>query len=167
MSPMSPPSGLILPIDHNVTSAVSDNLTPEQRRRCMSRVRNRDTAPEVRLRRALWSTGMRYRLGRTIERARPDLVFPGPRVAVFIDGCFWHGCPRHYSAPVSNADFWRRKVERNQERDSVTTLRLSEAGWSVLRFWECSVEQDLTRVVVEIRTVVRDGIQNRGSSEDR
>ena len=112
-----------------------DVLTPAQRSYCMSRNRGRDTSPELLLRRECWSLGLRYRLGSKIT-GRPDLVFPGPRVAVFVDGCFWHGCPEHYQAPAARAAFWRAKIETTSRRDLAVNLSLAADGWIVLRMWE-------------------------------
>lgn len=105
----------------------------------MSRQASRDTAPEVAVRRRLHAAGHRYRLHRPVPglpRRTIDIVFPGPKVAVFLDGCFWHGCPEHATRPKSNADWWRAKLDRNMARDLETTDRLTSEGWTVLRFWE-------------------------------
>ena len=96
----------------------------------MARVRSKDTQPELILRRALWRRGCRYRLHVSLP-GTPDMIFPGARVAVFIDGCFWHRCPEHYTEPAENGDFWRRKIERNVSRDASANERLAEAGWMV------------------------------------
>lgn len=101
--------------------------------------RSRDTGPELALRRAVHSLGLRYRVAvQPVSGVRrtADLVFPRARVAVFMDGCFWHGCPLHYTAPVANAAFWAEKVTRNQTRDHEIDALLESAGWRVLRFWE-------------------------------
>lgn len=101
--------------------------------------RSRDTRPELALRSELFRRGLRYRVNfRPLPSMRrtADLAFTRPKLAVFVDGCFWHGCPDHYSAPVTNGDFWAAKVSRNRERDLDTNRRLNEAGWSVLRVWE-------------------------------
>jgi DNA mismatch endonuclease (patch repair protein) len=91
------------------------------------------------LRRALYARGLRYRVDvapvRSLRR-RADIVFPRARVAVFVDGCFWHGCPEHATWPAVNADFWRQKLEGNKARDRDTNERMEIAGWKVLRFWE-------------------------------
>lgn len=86
----------------------TDVMTPEQRSRCMSHVRGKDTKPELLLRRALWKKGLRYRLFNKLP-GRPDILFIRKRVAIFVDGCFWHGCPEHGTQPRSNADFWKKK----------------------------------------------------------
>jgi DNA mismatch endonuclease (patch repair protein) len=105
----------------------------------MSRVRTWDTTPELRLRRALHSRGLRYRVNRgPLEgvRCRPDIVFGPARVAVFVDGCFWHGCPIHASWPRANAEWWRAKIDRTRDRDTATTRQLVASGWIVRRVWE-------------------------------
>jgi DNA mismatch endonuclease, patch repair protein len=108
----------------------------------MSRIRSKHTTPELLLRKELWRRGFRYRLHQKIGKARPDLVFHHPRVAVFVDGCFWHGCPVHYIAPVGNAPYWSSKIEGNRTRDLQNTAALTEAGWTVVRLWECDVKQN-------------------------
>lgn len=113
-----------------------------------------DTAPELRVRRTLWKDGFRYRVHPRIGRTRPDFAFLGARLAVFIDGCFWHGCPEHYSAPHANASFWRDKLKGNQERDRRNERELGVRGWRVLRFWECDINGDLDSVVAQIAEAV-------------
>ena len=132
-----------------------DQFTKEKRSEIMRSVRTRDTAPEIRLRRALWKAGLRYRTRTRIERARPDIAFLGKRVAVFVDGCFWHGCPRHYTKPAENASFWFAKVEKNRTRDARNNQAVESLGWKVLRFWECEVEKELDRVVDRIRSCLQ------------
>lgn len=127
-----------------------DVLTEEQRRLCMSRNRGRDTKPEVALRKACYAIGMRYVLGANIP-GRPDFVFPRHRLAVFVDGCFWHGCPEHYQAPATRAEFWRTKIDANRVRDARVAEELGEAGWHVLRIWEHTIRRDLPAAVASIR----------------
>jgi len=115
----------------------------------MSRIHGKDTRPELILRRALWSAGLRYRLHAGIT-GRPDIVFAGSRVAVFCDGCFWHGCPTHRVTPKSNGSFWAIKLARTGARDSVVTAALETQGWTVLRFWEHEIEHDVANVVVQV-----------------
>lgn len=117
---------------------MADVLTPSQRSYCMSRIRGCDTQPEVRLRKALWHLGLRYRLKSSLP-GKPDLVFRSYQVVVFVDGCFWHQCPRHAVAPRTNRAFWRRKLRANVERDRRINKELRRLGWRVLRVWEHSV----------------------------
>lgn len=108
-------------------------------RRTMLGNKRRDTKPELEIRRRLHALGLRYRVDFRLDassRTRADIVFTRRRVAVFVDGCFWHGCPMHGVTPKSNVDYWGPKLQRNQERDRTTNTRLREMGWLVLRFWE-------------------------------
>ncbi|MGC4994174.1 very short patch repair endonuclease [Nocardia salmonicida] len=102
--------------------------------------RRRDTRPELAVRRRLHALGLRYRVDFAplpdVRRPRVDIVFTRARVAVFIDGCYWHGCPEHYRPARINAEFWSAKIAANQERDMRSTAALRDAGWTVLRFWE-------------------------------
>ncbi|WP_036937915.1 very short patch repair endonuclease [Acidipropionibacterium acidipropionici] len=101
--------------------------------------RRRDTKPELAVRRMLHARGLRYRVDYAPgpdKRRRADIVFTRQKVAVFIDGCFWHGCPEHATIPKAHADYWVRKLARNRERDVETTAELEAEGWTVLRFWE-------------------------------
>jgi DNA mismatch endonuclease (patch repair protein) len=104
----------------------------------MQRVRQKNTSAESALRRELHARGLRYRIHvpvLTKPRRVADVVFSGPRVAVFVDGCFWHGCPLHATWPKQNAEFWRAKIMANQERDRDTDERLRADGWKVVRVW--------------------------------
>lgn len=116
--------------------------------------RGRDTGPELAVRRALHRMGLRYRVDHPLpfdRRRRADISFTRARVAVFIDGCFWHGCPEHGTTPRTNAEFWSEKIARNRTRDVDTTARLERAGWMVLRFWE---HEDPRAVAERIRRAV-------------
>lgn len=132
----------------------------------MSRIRGRDTGPEQVLRRALWAAGMRYRLHSRTPVGRPDIVMKMRRVAIFIDGCFWHGCPEHYVRPRSRTAFWSAKLRENVARDIRQTAALTEQGWSVLRFWEHEVFTDVEGVVERIGRA-RAGQAARSSAEWR
>ena len=107
----------------------------------MRTVRGRDTAPELAVRRLLTQLGYRYRLHRADIPGKPDIAFVGRRKAIFVHGCFWHGhdCKRGARPPKANADYWRRKIGRNRERDAATAERLAEAGWGALTVWECEL----------------------------
>ncbi|MHB1212688.1 MAG: very short patch repair endonuclease [Candidatus Nanopelagicales bacterium] len=110
-----------------------------ERRRIMQAIRGRDTAPELALRRLLHARGLRYRVDSPPlpgVRRRADLVFGPARVAVFVDGCFWHRCPEHATEPRTNTDYWAPKLDRNVERDRETDALLTRAGWVSVRVWE-------------------------------
>lgn len=126
------------------------------RRRNMQANRSRDTQPELAVRRLLHSMGLRYRVSTAPEpglRRKADIVFTRPRVAVFIDGCFWHGCPKHGRRGFQhNTEYWPDKIASNIARDDDTNARLRSAGWTVLRFWE---HEDAAEVADEIVRILR------------
>ncbi len=105
----------------------------------MARTGPRDTAPEMALRRELHRRGLRFRVDRSVladRRRRVDIVFGPTKVAVFVDGCFWHGCPDHATQPRANSSYWQDKLATNQRRDRDTDRKLEVAGWMVIRIWE-------------------------------
>jgi DNA mismatch endonuclease (patch repair protein) len=118
-----------------------DNLSREERSRLMSRVRSKDTRPEMAVRHLVHGMGFRYRLHRRDLPGSPDLVFLRLRKVMFVHGCFWHshGCRRAGRLPTSNGDFWRAKLSRNAERDASNQDTLRGLGWEVLIVWECEI----------------------------
>lgn len=102
----------------------------------MKRVKSKGSAAELALRSALHAEKLRYRLHRRVESINVDIVFPGPKVAVFVDGCFWHGCPEHATIPKSNQDYWLPKLAENKKRDERQSNHLKASGWKVVRVWE-------------------------------
>lgn len=120
----------------------------------MARIRDRDTIPELLLRRALWHMGYRYRL-RPHLLGRPDIAFARQRVLVFADGCFWHGCPVHYVAPKTRKAYWSSKVMANIARDKRNDELLSAAGWTVLRLWEHDIEGNPNACARKVAAVLR------------
>lgn len=116
----------------------------------MQRQRRRDTALEVRIRKAMHAAGFRFRVDYRPEkslRCRGDIVFTRRKVVVFVDGCFWHGCPVHATAPANNAEWWREKLDTNVARDARNTRALQDLGWIVVRIWEHErTEEALARV---------------------
>jgi DNA mismatch endonuclease (patch repair protein) len=120
---------------------VADSLDPAARSRLMARVRVRDTAPELLLRRALWAAGIRgWRLHVKTLPGKPDVAFVGRKLAVFVDGAFWHGHPDYYHG--QSGPFWDAKIATNRERDARVDAQLASLGWEVLRFWDFEVEND-------------------------
>jgi DNA mismatch endonuclease (patch repair protein) len=118
----------------------------------MKRVKNKDSEAELALRSALHAVGLRFRLHRRVEGVTVDIVFPRPKVAVFVDGCFWHGCPEHATFPKSNQDYWLPKLAENMERDERQSNRLKESGWKVIRAWE---HEDSKLAAEKIARIVR------------
>lgn len=134
---------------------MADNLTPEQRRKTMSAIKSQDTKAELALRRRLWAKGFRYRIHYSIE-GRPDIAFPSKKIAVFVDGCFWHKCPECFSCPKSNESYWIPKLDRNAERAEEVNASLESEGWRVLRFFECRIKKNLEGVVDIISAEIED-----------
>ena len=114
---------------------MADKFSKEVRSRIMSAIRSKNTKPEVKLRKALFAEGHRFRIHYKLLGS-PDIVFPGKRVAIFVDGCFWHMCPKHGHLPKSNKAFWRKKLERNVSRDKRYDRKLRMEGWKVIHVWE-------------------------------
>lgn len=134
--------------------------SPESLRR-MQRQARRDTKPEMALRQELHRLGLRYRVDRAVVpgvRRRVDVVFATARIAVFVDGCFWHRCPEHSTLPKANAEWWAAKLARNVERDRDTDGRLMTAGWVIVRMWE---HEDARAVAARIKTLVGSRLATR------
>lgn len=130
-------------------------------RKTMQANRGRDTKPELAVRRLVHASGLRYRVNARPERdlrRTADLLFTRARVAVFIDGCYWHGCPQHFTSPATNLDYWDTKIGRNRERDLETTTLLEERGWLVLRFWEHEPPTEVAKKIVERVRERRDAV---------
>jgi len=120
----------------------------------MSRIRGRETGPEIALRRELRRIGLRYRV-RVKLPGRPDIAFLGDRLAVFVDGCFWHSCPLHRVSPKDNREFWERKLQGNSDRDRRNERDLVKLGWSFVRFWEHEIEKAPNRCAREVARALR------------
>ena len=118
-----------------------DKLTPSQRHHCMSRIRGKNTKPEILVRKGLYARGFRFRLHNKKLPGSPDIVLPKYGVAIMVNGCFWHGhkgC-RYATEPKTNIEFWETKIARNRHRDEVTTAHLEALGWTVITVWECEL----------------------------
>ena len=143
----------------------TDVLNPEQRRLVMSRIRAKDTKPEMILRRGLHRRGLRYRLHVTDMPGRPDMVFPRHRAVVFAHGCFWHGhgCSL-FRWPRTRATFWRKKIHRNIERDQHTLAALRADGWRTLVIWECALRGSHRRAIHDVLNSAEDFIRQSHES---
>ncbi len=137
-----------------------DNLTPEQRSYCMSRVKRQDTDLEMLIRSEIHKMGLRFRKHVKELPGKPDIVFSNAHVAVFIDGDFWHG----YRLPTwekSLSEFWKRKIRGNRERDKKNFKRLRSRGWHVIRLWQHQVEHDLENCIERITAAVKNSSSGR------
>jgi DNA mismatch endonuclease (patch repair protein) len=129
---------------------MADVLTKEQRSFNMSQVRARDTKPEIKIRKELYKNGIRgYRVNYKLF-GKPDIVFPTKKIVVFIDGCFWHKCPKCFKEPETRKEFWIKKIEGNINRDKEVNVRLKKEGWKVLRYREHEVKKSPGRVASKI-----------------
>ncbi|MFI6328539.1 very short patch repair endonuclease [Micromonospora chersina] len=124
----------------------------------MQRQRRKDTEPELALRRALHRAGLRYRVGLPVTglpRRSVDIAFTRIKLAVFVDGCFWHGCPQHATWPKANAAWWEAKILKNRERDGDTTRKLEDKGWTVIRIWEHESAEDAAARLLDLARGMR------------
>lgn len=128
----------------------------ESTSRVMSANKARNTHPELSLRRSLWKAGIRgYRLHWGKAQGRPDIAFPGRKIAIFVNGCFWHRCPYcQLSAPKSHTDFWKRKFDDNAKRDQLKARQLRETGWNVMTLWECELNKDLEKAAMRVKELL-------------
>jgi DNA mismatch endonuclease (patch repair protein) len=132
-----------------------DPFSPEKRSWIMSRVKGKGTTPEEKLGQALEEVGAECERNVPDLPGKPDFVFRAAKLAVFVDGCFWHGCPEHCRMPRTRRDYWLRKIALNQERAQVQTKALEEMGWRSLRLWEHSVKQNSRPCVEQILALLQ------------
>ena len=128
----------------------------ESTSKVMSANKAKNTKPERLVRKALWDNGVRgYRLNWKKAPGKPDIAFPGKKIAIFINGCFWHRCPKcDLSLPKSNIEFWKEKFERNIARDKRKNEELFDFGWKVLTLWECKLKEDLGRQILKVKELL-------------
>lgn len=129
-----------IPANENISKSFSGN-------------KGKNTKPELELRKALWASGLKgYRIHYTKAAGRPDISYVGEKIAIFVNGCYWHRCPYcKLKLPKSNVDFWKDKFEKNKDRDKKKTKALKDKGWRVLTIWECQIKKDITKCVNKIR----------------
>lgn len=135
-----------------------DTISEERRSWNMSRIKGRNTGPEVRLRSLLHRAGFRFRLHAKELPGKPDFVLPKYRTAIFVHGCFWHrheGC-RNATTPSTRTKFWQAKFDGNVERDRRNSAALEAAGWTVITVWECDLKADADRIVEQLSTEIRE-----------
>ncbi len=142
-----------------------DNLTPEQRSYCMSRIKGKDTSLEMRVRSALHKRGLRFRKHVKDLPGKPDIVFSKARVVVFVDGDFWHGY-RFPSWEGKVSDFWKEKINKNRERDAANHRKLRQMEWTVIRLWQHEVEGDFDACIDRILAAVRGHEEKTNSDQE-
>ncbi len=141
-------------LSEKTEEGMGDVMTPEQRHKCMARIRSKNTKPEIMVRKYLFARGFRYRKNVRRLPGTPDIVLRKYRTVIFVNGCFWHGhegC-RYSHLPKSNVEFWRNKIERNKKRDLRERVELRRMGWHVIQVWECQLkpkEREMTLRSIE------------------
>jgi len=135
---------------------MTDHLTRDRRSWNMRRIRSINTQPEIRLRKKLYSSGLRYRINYKKLPGKPDIIFPADKKAIFIHGCFWHrhGCKRT-TMPKSNLDYWQEKFRSNVSRDKNNQLQLEEMGWKFMIVWECEIQNEFADVLQKVFTFLK------------
>jgi len=121
---------------------MTDVLTQDQRKYNMSRIRGKNTGPEVKLRKMLFAKGIRgYRIHYNLP-GKPDIVFIKKKIVIFVDGCFWHKCPVDFQEPETRKEFWMKKIQSNVDRDKKVNSELKDQGWKIIRIWEHEIRKD-------------------------
>jgi len=131
-----------------------DSISKEKRSEIMSKIKSKNTKLEIEFRKKLWNKNLKYRLHYKIS-GKPDLVFVSKKIAVFVDSCFWHKCPKHFRRPKSRLAYWKPKIERNTTRDKKVNEMLKNEGWKVLRFWEHEIKKNPERCVKKIKNALK------------
>lgn len=131
-----------------------DVFSNKKRSEIMSKIKSKDTKIEILFRKALWKKGFRYRKNSNKYFGKPDLVLPKYKTVIFIDSCFWHNCPKHGYLPKSNLKYWRKKIERNQERDKEVKRYYKKICWKIFRIWEHDLLND-KKVACEIDAIIK------------
>ena len=121
----------------------------KEKEKGVKKIKSKNTKPEITIRQLIWKKGYRYRIGHGLM-GKPDMVFPSYNIAIFIDGCFWHGCPKHYRMPSSNVKYWKQKISQNKKRDRKINKQLKKEGWKIIRIWEHDIKQNPEKTVKRI-----------------
>lgn len=153
---------------------MADRMTAEQRHRCMSRIRGKDTKPELMVRRFLYAHGYRFRLHVKRLPGTPDIVMRRLRTVILVNGCFWHGhtladgtpC-RLFVMPRSRREFWEKKIYRNQERDIEVRSKLTSMGWNVISLWECDLQPKVAQMTLQRLLMTLNGIEIREMKNEK
>lgn len=133
---------------------MTDTVDPRTRSKIMSKVRAKDTKLEKLVRSEMWRRGYRYRKNFAALPGKPDMVFPRMNTVVFIDSCFWHGCPKHLRMPKSNVHYWNNKIKRNKERDDATNREYKNSDWQVIRIWEHDVNTSFEGTIRKLAQII-------------
>ena len=130
---------------------MADIFSRKKRSEVMSKIRSKNTKTEVEFRKKVWAVGFRYRLHSKKLQGKPDLVFASKKVVVFIDGCFWHKCPKCFKQPASNKKYWDWKIQYNVDKDKRISKELRKLGWNVIRIWEHDTKKNPGKCIEKIK----------------
>jgi len=145
---------------------MADVHTKEQRSFNMSQIRSKNTKPEILLRKKIFEEGLRgYRINFKLP-GKPDIVFTKNKIAIFVDGCFWHRCPKCFTKPTTNRKFWKDKIKGNVKRDKKVNQLLTESGYTILRFWEHEIKSNLNNAYIVIKNTIKKKEAEKGDSPD-
>lgn len=133
---------------------MSDNLSKEDRIKNMRAIKSANTKLESMVSNALWNRGLRFRKNVKTLYGNPDIAIKKYKVVIFIDSCFWHGCPLHGNIPKTNRDYWIKKIERNKQRDKEVTLHYEKAGWNIMRIWQHDLKQNFDDTIDRIHRFI-------------
>ena len=135
---------------------MADNVSEDVRRKTMQAIRSQKTSFENRICKELWQRGLRFRRNVKDLKGKPDISIKKYKIAIFLDSCFWHGCPMHCRIPSSNIDYWHKKIERNRERDKLVNDHYLRNNWNLLRVWEHEAKSDFDKTVTKIMEFIID-----------
>jgi len=133
---------------------MTDTVDPRTRSEIMRKIKAKDTKLEKLVRSEMWRRGYRYQKNVRGLVGKPDMVFPGMKTAVFIDSCFWHGCPKHLRVPKSNVDYWSNKIKKNKQRDEAINREYKNSGWQVVRIWEHDIKTSLEETMRKLAQIL-------------
>jgi len=132
-----------------------DVFSKKKRSEIMSKIRSKDTKIEILFRKVLWKKGFRYRKNSSKYFGKPDLVLPKYKTVIFIDSCFWHNCPKHGYLPKSNLKYWRKKIERNKERDKEVKKHYKKISWKIFRVWEHDIIKQQSIIINKLSKLLK------------
>ena len=133
---------------------MADTVSKIKRREIMQSVRSKDSKIEIAFRKVLWQAGYRYRKNVNDYFGKPDIVLKKYRTVIFIDSCFWHGCPKHLRVPKSNVDYWSNKIKKNKQRDEAINREYKNSGWQVVRIWEHDIKTSLEETMRKLAQIL-------------
>jgi len=133
---------------------MTDKVSPKKRSQIMSKIKSKNTRLENKIISDLWKRGFRFRRNVASLTGKPDIAIKKYKIVIFIDSCFWHGCPRHCRMPSSNRTYWEKKIKRNKERDREVTNFYKEKGWHILRIWEHELKNDYENILSKIEKFI-------------